>query len=71
LRKWLQRGVRAKDSAGPTLEELRSVRNTADYLADAIKAAPDGQLGPDDIEKLKGFGANLEVLTDKLKKSKR
>jgi hypothetical protein len=69
LRNFFHGWVRAKDSAatGPTIEELRSVRNTADYLAEAIKASPDGQLGPDDLEKLKGLGANLGSLTDKLK----
>jgi hypothetical protein len=71
LRKWLHRWVRGKDSAPCiTAEELRSVRNAADCLADAIKAAPDGQLSPDDLEKLKGFGANLDGLKDKMKEMK-
>jgi hypothetical protein len=72
LRKWLHRRVRAKDSAAPdlTIEEIRSVTNTADYLADAIKAAPGGQLNPDDLEKLKRLGANLDDLKDKVKRIK-
>lgn len=73
LRNWLHCWLRTKGSAapGPTIEELGSVRNTADYLVDAIKAAPGGQLNPDDLEKLKAFGANLDALNDKVKEIKR
>ena len=71
LRKWLRGWVHAKDSVGPPIEELRAVRNTADYLADAIKAAPSGQLEPDDVKKLKELGANLDSLTAKLKEIER
>ena len=69
LRRWFHGLVRAEDSGatGPTIEELRSVRNTAGYLAEAIKDSPDGQLGPDDLKKLNGLVANLDALKDKLK----
>ena len=67
LRKRWRSWVRTEDSVGPTVEELRSVKNTADYLADAIKAAPGGQLDPVDLEKLRELTENLDALKDKMK----
>lgn len=69
MRYWAR--TRGSATPGLNIEELRLLRNTSDYLADTIKAAPSGQLNPGDLEKLKTFGANLDDLKDKLKEIKR